>query len=146
MKKRPENVQPWMSADEYGKSLKGFVINLLVKNIDESLKFQRDVLNAQIVYSDPDFAVLRAYDAEWMLHADHTYQDHPMTGVVKDLEARGAGVELRLIGCDPDTAEARARENDYIVLQGAMDKPHGLREAFIADNEGYIWVPGVAVK
>ncbi|MDH3695277.1 MAG: hypothetical protein OER96_11990, partial [Gammaproteobacteria bacterium] len=82
MKQRPENVQPWMPADEYGRSLKGFVINLLVKNIDDSLKFQRDVLNAHVVYSDPDFAVLRGYDAEWMLHADHTYNDHPMTGVV----------------------------------------------------------------
>ena len=135
-----------MSADQYGKSLKGLVINLLVRNIDEALKFQRDVLNARIVYSDPDFAVLRGYDAEWMLHADHTYNDHPMTGVVKDVEARGAGVELRLMGCDPDQTETRARDHDYIVLQGAMDKPHGLREAFIADNDGYIWVPGTPLE
>ncbi len=146
MKKRVEGADPWMPADEYGRSLKGFVINLLVTNIDDALKFQRDVLNADVVYADPDFAVLRGYDAEWMLHADHTYGDHPMSGIVKGLDACGAGVELRLMGCDPDQTEARARKHDYIVLQGAMDKPHGMREAFIIDNDGYIWVPGVALK
>ncbi|MDP7604377.1 MAG: hypothetical protein QF546_11120 [Alphaproteobacteria bacterium] len=40
-------------------------------------------------------------------------------------------------------AEAAARERDFVVLAGAMDKPHGLREAYILDNSGYLWVPDV---
>jgi len=28
-------------------------------------------------------------------------------------------------------------------LAGALDKPHGLREAYIIDQDGYLWVPGV---
>ena len=32
------------------------------------------------------------------------------------------------------------------VLAGAIDKPHGLRECVIVDDEGYVWVPGVALK
>jgi hypothetical protein len=27
-----------------------------------------------------------------------------------------------------------------------MDKPHGLRECIIIDDDGYVWVPGVALK
>jgi hypothetical protein len=28
-------------------------------------------------------------------------------------------------------------------LSGSMDKPHGLRECMIIDDEGYVWVPGM---
>jgi hypothetical protein len=28
------------------------------------------------------------------------------------------------------------------VLQAPADKPHGLREAYILDPDGYCWVPG----
>ena len=62
------------------------------------------------------------------------------------VEGRGAGVELRLYGCDPDEAEARARQLGFTVLAGAMDKPHGLRECVILDDEGYAWVPSVPAK
>ena len=31
-------------------------------------------------------------------------------------------------------------------LAGAMDKPHGLREAFLIDADGYLWVPGVGIE
>lgn len=33
-----------------------------------------------------------------------------------------------------------------MILAGAADKPHGLREAFILDPEGYCWVPTVASR
>ena len=60
-------------------------------------------------------------------------------------QVRGAGVELRIYGCPPDQAEARARELDFTVLAGAVDKPHGLRECVILDHEGYAWVPGIGI-
>lgn len=132
----------WMSADDYGRSLKGFGVNLLVSDVAASVEFAIRVLGAEAVYSDPDFAVLRRGAVEWMLHADHAYQDHPLAGFVNDVEGRGAGVELRIYDCDPDVAEAAARAAGHIVLAGAADKPHGLREAFILDPDGYCWVPG----
>lgn len=143
MKKRSGD--PWMRADDYGRGLTGFTANLLVTDVEASLVFQREVLAATVVYSDSDFAALEGCGARWMLHADHTYNDHPMRGVVARLEARGAGVELRLLGRDPDDAERAARKHDFIVLQGAMDKPHGLRECFLIDPDGYVWVPSVAL-
>jgi len=55
---------------------------------------------------------------------------------------RGAGVELRLHGCDPDIAAAKALELGFVVLDGPRDQPeHGLREAHIVDADGYVWVP-----
>ena len=57
--------------------------------------------------------------------------------------ARGVGVELRLHGCDPDAAQERARARGEIILAEAIDKPHGLREAYLIDPDGYIWVPDV---
>ena len=68
------------------------------------------------------------------------------TGIVAGLEARGAGVELRLYGCDPDVAEAKARELGFTILAGSIDKPHGLRECVILDDDGYAWVPAVALR
>ena len=47
--------KPWMPAPEYGRSLSGLTVNLLVRDIETALAFQRQVLGAEIVYSDPDF-------------------------------------------------------------------------------------------
>jgi len=137
---------PWMSAPDYGRSLTGLSLNLIVRDIEQALAFQRDVLGATVVYSDADFAVLRGCDSEWMLHADHTYLDHPMTGLLADSAGRGAGAELRLHGCDPDRAEAAARLLGFTVLAPAADKPHGLREAYLLDQDGYVWVADVHKK
>ena len=52
-------------------------------------------------------------------------------------------IEIRLHGIDPDTAEAKAHELGYTVLSGAVDKPHGLREVYLLDGDGYCWVPDV---
>ena len=137
--------ESWMPADEYGRSLTGLGVNLLVPKIARALRFQTEVLEEEIVYEDPDFAVLRGYGAEWMFHADHTYRDHPLHGSLGSDLARGVGIELRLHGCDPDAAERRARDLGYTVFAGAMDKPHGLREAYLLDEDGYLWVPDVPI-
>ena len=141
MKLRTED--PWMPAPAYGRALRGLTVNLLVQDIGTSLVFQQDVLGAEIVYSDPDIAVLRFRDAEWMLHADHTYEDHPLHGSLSSDIPRGIGTELRLHGRDPDKAETAARELGYTILEGASDKPHGLREAYVIDPDGYTWVPDI---
>jgi catechol 2,3-dioxygenase-like lactoylglutathione lyase family enzyme len=136
-----------MKAEDYGRMLKpGIGFNLLVRDMKRSVEFAEKVLGATATYWDEDFAVLRLCGSEWMLHADHAYQDNPLSGVVSGVEGRGAGVELRIYGCDPDRAEAAAREGGFTVLAQSMDKPHGLRECIIIDDEGYAWIPGVALK
>jgi hypothetical protein len=48
--------QPWMTGAEYGRSLTGFGVNLLVREIAPAVAFHRAVLGATVVYEDPDFA------------------------------------------------------------------------------------------
>jgi catechol 2,3-dioxygenase-like lactoylglutathione lyase family enzyme len=134
---------PWMPAPTYGRALRGLTINLLVRDIAAALPFYRDVLGATAVYSDPDFAVVRYGEVEWMLHADHTYLVHPLHPSLAEESPRGLGAELRLHGCDPDAAEAAARRLGYTVVAGTVDKPHGLREVYLMDTDGYLWVPDV---
>ena len=137
---------PWMKADEFGRSIPhGLGINLLVRDVAASAKFQREIFAVETIYEDVDFCVQSGFGSQWLLHADHTYLDHPMTGIIQPVETRGVGVELRLYGCDPDAAEARARDRDAIVLTGSIDKPHGLRECMIVDDDGYIWVPSIGL-
>ena len=101
---------PWMPAADYSRSLEGLSINLLVADVAASVAFAKTVLEAETVYADPDFAVLRRGSASWMLHADHTYEDHPLSGFVCGREGRGAGAEIRMHTLDPDGAEQRARQ------------------------------------
>ncbi len=76
--------------------------------------FLEQVLGLAAVYGDADFAVLRHDGHDLILHADHTYSEHPLLALTGDGGLRGAGVELRLYGIDPDAAEARARaRGDY---------------------------------
>ena len=143
MKKRPADQTPPVSAEDYGRALRGLGFNLLVSDVARSVQFATDVLGATSFYDDEDFAALRWNGQDFMFHADHAYRDHPLSGIVAGLEARGAGVELRLYGCDPDRAEERARHMGFTILAGTIDKPHGLRECVILDDDGYAWVPSV---
>ena len=146
MAKQRGTREPWMAAPDYGRSLRGFHVNLLVKQVARSVAFAREVLGATVVYDDPDFAVLRHGTAEWMLHADHSYGNHPLLALTGDGALRGAGVELRLHDHDPDKAAADAARHGYTVLAPPADKPHGLRECYIADPDGYVWVPDRPLK
>ncbi len=137
--------EPWMAADAYGRSLTGMGVNLLVREVASSLGFLTEVLALDVVYADADFAVLRHGSQDVILHADHTYSEHPLLALTGDGALRGAGVELRLYGIDPDAAEACARARGDTVFAETQDKPHGLRECYLADPDGYIWVPGVGI-
>jgi len=137
---------PFMAAPDYGKSLSGFTVNLLSQNLPRALIFQRDVLQVDIPHEDDDLLIVRGYGSQWMVHADHTYDNHALLGDTQTSSRRGAGVELRLHGCDPDAVAKRARENNYKVLDGPRDQPdHGLREVHVIDDDGYVWVPDIAL-
>lgn len=132
-------------ADAFGRALgPGLGVNLLVSDVAAALRFQVPVLGVEVTYWDDDFAILKAGGTVWMLHHDRTYRSHPLSGIVAGAEGRGAGAEFRIYGRDPDTAQALTEEAGGTVLAGAADKPHGLREAYLLDPDGYLWVPSIA--
>jgi hypothetical protein len=135
-----------MKAEDFAHSLpRGVGLNMLVPEIAPMEVFCRTVLGANTIYADEDFAAIELQGSVFMLHADHSYLDHEMSGVVDGAEVRGAGLEIRIYGADPDWIEARAREHGHIVLAGAVDKPHGLRECHIVAPYGYVFVPSKAI-
>jgi uncharacterized glyoxalase superfamily protein PhnB len=134
--------EPWMPADDYGRGLPRFTVNLLVREIARSLPFYRDVLGATVDFADVDFAALRIAGVQFMLHADHTYDQHPLHERLARTTERGTGAELRVLGLDPDEIEGRAQSVGAQVLQHTADKPHGWRDVIVTDPDGYLWAVG----
>ncbi|MGI9311294.1 MAG: VOC family protein [bacterium] len=124
-----------------GRMLEGFGVNLLVSDVARAVEFLSRVLQFEVVRQSSDYAVLAHRRQLYQLHADSTYAANPLPSLLPEVGARGGGVELRLYRVDPDRAERRAREHGYEVLQRCADKPHGLRECFLLDPDGYCWVP-----
>ncbi len=138
---------PFMAAPDYGQSLTGFSFNLLSTDLARALQFQREVLQVTLLHEDEDLLIVEGFGSSWMVHADHTYDKHALLADTLKEKRRGAGIELRLHHCDPDATAARAIEQGFRVLDGPRDQPnHGLREAHIIDDDGYVWVPDVPVK
>jgi uncharacterized glyoxalase superfamily protein PhnB len=135
--------EAFMPADEYGRGMRSFSVNLLVRDMRASLAFYERVLGAAVRYADGNFAVLRLLDFEFMLHADHTYDHHPLYERLQTPGLRGTGAELRVLGIDPDSLEKRAREVGATIIQTTRDFPHGWRDVMLADPDGYIWAVGV---
>ncbi len=135
--------EAWMPADEYGRKMPQFSVNLLVRDLSKSLPFYEQVLKATVRYRDADFAAMEINGVEFMLHADHTYDHHPLSGRLQGDRKRGDGAELRLMGIDPDELQSRAQAAGASILQPAADFPHGWRDVILEDPDGYIWAVGV---
>ena len=137
--------EAWMPADEYGRRLPKFTVNLLVRDVERALPFYRDVLQATVRYADGDFAALEIGGTDFMLHADHAYDKHPLHDRVRGVAVRGIGAEIRVMGIDPNAAEERAKKFGAEIVQEARDFPHGWRDVMLADADGYVWAVGVAI-
>ena len=132
---------PWKPANDYSRELSGLTVNLLVNNISKASEFITNVIEANIIYQDIDFAAIEGFGSKWCFHAEHTYDKHPLASFINKKQKRGNGIELRLLGCNPDQAEMRAKKYGFKVISKSQDKPHGLRECYIIDSAGYCWVP-----
>ena len=133
---------PWKTPTQYGRTLTGLTMNLIVRDVATSLPFYRDVLGFTVHYADVDFAALQLADAKIQLHADHTYDHQPWGPRLADPGKRGLGAEIRILGIDPDAAERRAREHRVSVLSASRDWPHGWRDVVLEDPDGYTFAVG----
>lgn len=129
-----------VSAGDFGASLRGIGLNLLVRDVPRQVAFLRDLFGMQAFQPTPDFAIMRYGDQVFQLHSDSTYHANPLLGLLPENPPRGAGIEIRLYDTDPDEVCTRAEALGGTILQGATDKPHGLREAYVLCENGYAWV------
>lgn len=122
----------------------GLGVNLLVTDMAAMVTFLHGALAVRIDYWDDDFALAQVNGSSFMLHHDRTYHAHSFQGSVTDISQRGAGIELRLYGCDPDAAVQKALAMDMVILAEPANKAHGVREAYIIGPDAYVWVPTLA--
>jgi hypothetical protein len=66
----------WMPADEYGRAMPKFSLNLLVREVERSLPFYKTVLGVTVRYADQDFAALNLQGVDFMLHSHDAYDHH----------------------------------------------------------------------
>ena len=130
-----------VSPEEFGASLTGFGLNILVRDVPAQVDFLSGVFGMRGHRVSRDFAILDYHGDILQLHADHTYASNPLYGLLPETPPRGAGAEFRLFGTDPDAAVDRAAARGAHILQPPTDKPHGLREAVILCENGYAWLP-----
>ena len=130
-----------ISADQFGGSLTGVGINILENDVQRTVNFLQHVFALRCHQVTADFAIVSHGTHVFQLHADHTYHSHPMINLLPDNPPRGSGIEIRLYDCDPDAAVKNAEKYEFYVLEPALNKPHGLREAFIQCHDGYVWCP-----
>lgn len=136
---------PWMPGFRYGALLPPLSLNLIVTDVEKSVQFYQAVFEAEVHYYDIDFGAVRVGPAEVMLHADHTHEGHPWTADFSAGAARGLGLQLRVLGIDPDYIEQRAKAYGANVVAAAANKGHGWRETLVRDPDGYEWAVGVLV-
>jgi len=132
-----------MSAADYGRTLTGLSVNLIVRDVSRSIPFYTGVLELRLLYSDDDFAAFERDGAKLQLHADHTYARMPWADRLSEGTRRGFGAEIRILGIDPDAAEKRAREAGFTVAVSVRDWPHGWRDCVLEDPDGYTFAVGV---
>lgn len=133
------------TAAEFGASLRGLGLNLLVRDVPDRCAMLEAVFGMTSHRVSADFAILAYGKQVFQIHADGTYHSNPLLGLLPENPPRGAGIEIRLYDSDPDAAAARAEAAGMTVLQGPTDKPHGLREAYLLCPDGYAWVPSRAL-
>ena len=146
-----------MDAAEVGRALRGFGLNLLCRQVIPLAESIASVLEMRVIRANDDYAIIAgpqvAKSLIIQLHADATYHANPLPSLLPEpgagagagAGARGAGAEFRLFDMDPDAAARRAEVAGWYILQPPTDKPHGLRECYLLDLEGYCWVPGSVI-
>jgi len=130
-----------VSPPDFGISLRGIGLNLLVPDVPAQAAFLTNVLEMSAHRVSADFAIMMHGGDLLQLHADHTYGAHPLSGVLPENPPRGAGAAIYLFHSNPDRAAALAEEAGGIILHAPQNKPHGLREACILCPQGYAWTP-----
>ena len=144
-----------MDAAEVGRALRGFGLNLLCRQVIPLAESIASVLEMRVIRANDDYAIIAgpqvAKSLIIQLHAHATYHANPLPSLLPEpgagagAGARGAGAEFRLFDMDPDAAARRAEVAGWYILQPPTDKPHGLRECYLLDLEGYCWVPGSVI-
>lgn len=116
----------------------GLAVRLLVRDLENAVLFQREVLGARVESVGDGEALVHGANGTWRLCADRAEPVGALRDIVAFVVRRGAGVELRVKVADPAACEVRARELGFGVLTALRDVG-GASETQLVDGDGYVW-------
>lgn len=122
-----------------GADANGLAVRVLVRDLDNAILFQREVLGAEVEIAGEGQALVRGEGGSWRLCADRAEPVSELRDIVMFVVRRGAGVELRVRVMDPAACEVRARELGFGVLV-PLREVGGVIETQLVDGDGYVWV------
>ena len=105
-----------VSAEEFGKSLTGLGVNIIVKSPEQTAQFSETVFELYPSQLGADFALILYQDDIFQLHSDKSFAAHPSYPHLPENPPRGTGIELRLYNSDPDQACTKAQAYGCMVL------------------------------
>ena len=129
-------------------SQNSLVPELLVSNLESSLRFYRDVLGFEVEFERPEnkFSYLSFYGRELMIDEYIAREGHSSSWVVEPLDyPRGRGLNIQIV-C-PSVADLvnRLEEADIALRKGVEecwyrdnDILHGQRNFLVQDPDGYL--------
>jgi hypothetical protein len=116
----------------------GLAVRLLVRDLENAVLFQREVLGARVAGAGAGEALVHGAGGTWRLRADRSEAVGALRDIVALVVRRGAGIELRVNVADPAACETRARELGFGVLTPVRDVG-GVLETQLVDGDGYVW-------
>jgi len=138
-----------MNAAEYGRTLHGLSLNLIVRDLVRSLALLSDGFRPPPSRALPDVGQpsgeLEREGIHVQLHVDRTYGRMPWADELASGARRGLGAEFRLLGFDPEAVERAARDHGTVLLPTAVRESHGWRDCVVADPDGYTFAVGMAL-
>ncbi|MGJ8557683.1 MAG: glyoxalase, partial [Sulfitobacter geojensis] len=106
-----------IGAEDFGASLRGIGLNLLVREVAAQIDFLETVFDMKSFQPTADFAIMTYGEQVFQIHADGTYHSNPLLGLLPENPPRGGGIEIRLYDTDPEAACAKAAAAGGTVLQ-----------------------------
>ena len=112
-------------------------INLIVRDLERSKAFYRDVFGLPLQHEDADTAMFRFADTYFFLQCGETHQDGP-SGDVLSLAQKGVGQFVIFVD-DVDAVHAEFDQAQVATISGPADRDWGMRTLTLADPGGYTW-------
>lgn len=124
------------------------VPELLVSNLESSLKFYRDILGFKVEFERPEdrFAYLSFYGSELMIEEHVAREDASSLWVIEPLDyPKGRGLNLQIICPSAADLVKRLQEADIALRKDVEecwyrdnDILHGQRNFLVQDPDGYL--------
>jgi uncharacterized glyoxalase superfamily protein PhnB len=108
---------------------------LFVPDVDAAVDFYVEHFRYTLLRKEgapATFAIGHIHGATIMFMSDRWY-----TGPRAELDARGVGLDIRVMVPDVDAVYKRIRETDLQIMHDIADREYGLRDFIVRDPNGF---------